>query len=285
MLRAASRIATLPARAALASAAAPAASTTSGVAQQRRGMYGIGEKNQYVKLPGRKALDDVCKLSLLEAAPPEQIINIWNDNHMQFVQYYGRVISAAAYTAMRPRLEQSPYFVVPVFRDKGLFNVVTNFNDDLVGVVPLGEWQQKGDSAIPHMTVQFFTELARSKDLVLVRCEISDKVFTKQDCTFVVQMLLKYYTMPNLYSTYVETFNKKPHNFDFHAFLRHMKDEAGKDNIKIEDRKTEMRGGAYNTSTAGLTLPRGKAASAGVELPKPHVAEAIRRAGDKKSSS
>jgi hypothetical protein len=236
-------------------------------------LYGLGmEKNQYIKVPGRKSLDDVCKLSLLEAASPAEIMNIWNLNHSQFVQYYGRVLPTSAYDAMRPRLEKCPYFLVPVFRDKGLFNAVTNFNNDLVGVVPLGEFQKQQDHATPHMTVQFFTELSRSKGLVLVRCEIQDKVFRKQDCAFVTQMLLKYYTMPDLYEKWIETFNKRPNQYDYHAFLRHMKDEAGKDNIDIKDKKSEMRADAYGSP---------KSAAPSISVPSSGQAAAIKAAHDK----
>lgn len=58
-------------------------------------------------------------------------------------------------------------------------------------------------------------------------------------------MILKYYTLPALYETWVETFNKRPNRFDYHAFLRSMKDDAGKDNIIIQDKKSEMRRDAY----------------------------------------
>jgi hypothetical protein len=34
------------------------------------------------------------------------------------------------------------------------------------------------------MTIQFFTELSESKNLVLVRCEIQDKVMMRADCAF-----------------------------------------------------------------------------------------------------
>lgn len=199
----------------------------------------------YFKRPGRKSLDEVVKLPLFEAATPAQLATIWNNHHMQYVQYWGRAISTQAYYAMEPRLQASPYWVIPCFRDKGLFNVVTNFTDDLVGVSPLGEWQKKQDEAGIHMTIQFFTELARSKNLVLVRCEIKDEVFMRTDCIFLTQMLLKYYTVPRLYETWVETFNKRPNRFDFHAYLRAMRDEARKDNIKIEDKKSEMRFDAF----------------------------------------
>lgn len=197
------------------------------------------------KRPGRKCLDEVVKLPLFEAATPLQVATIWNNHHQQFVQYWGRVISTQAYNAIEPRLRQSPYFVIPVFREKGLFNVVTNFSDDLVGVAPLGEWQKKQDDTSLHMTIQFFTELSRSKQLVLVRCEIKDEVFKRSDCLFITQMLLKYYTLPNLYERWVETFNKRSNQFDYHAFLRAMKDDAGKDNIKIEDKKSDWRYDAY----------------------------------------
>lgn len=200
---------------------------------------------RFLKVPGRKGLDEICKLHLLEATPAPQLATIWNEHHKQFVQYWGRVISTSAYEALRPRLTAAPYFVVPVFREKGLFNVVTNFHNDLVGVVPLGEFQKKQDHANIHMTIQFFTELSRSKNLVLVRCEIKDQVLMRQDCVFLTQMLLKYYTLPNLYETYVETFNKRPNQFDYHNYLRAMKDEAQKDDIRIEDKKSGLRHDAY----------------------------------------
>lgn len=199
----------------------------------------------YLRKPGRKGLDEIVKLSLFEAATPQQVASIWNSHHIQFLQYWGRTISAEAYYALEPRLRLCPYFVIPCFRDKGLFNVVTNFKDDLIGVAPLAEWQQKQDNAGIHMTIQFFTELARSKRLVLVRCEIKDEVFQRQDCIFMTQMVLKYYTYPRLYEAWVETFNKRPSQFDYHAFLRAMKDEAQKDNIRIEDKKSEFRRDAY----------------------------------------
>ncbi|CCW69402.1 unnamed protein product [Phytomonas sp. Hart1] len=197
------------------------------------------------KYPGRKSLDEIVKLSLFEAENVQQVAKIWNFHHSQYVQYWGRVITSAAYYALEPRLRQNPYFVIPVFREKGLFNVVTNFKDDLVGVAPLGEWQTKQDNTQIHMTIQFFTELAHTKNIVLVRCEIKDTVFVRTDCIFLTQMLLKYYTLPSLYETWVETFNKHPNRFDYHAYLRAMKEEAHKDNIKIMDKKTALTYDAY----------------------------------------
>ena len=237
-----------------------------------------------LKLPGRKALDDICKLELLRATPSAAIMNLWMDHHKQYTMYWGRVISVAAYNAMRPRLDTCRYFVVPLFREKGLFNVVTNFSDDVVGVVPLAEFQKKGDHAIVHMTIQFFTELAQDKQLVLVRCEIQDKVLQRQDCLFVTQMLLKYYTLPHLYEKYVETFNKRPNQFDYHEFLRHMKDEAQKDTIDILDKKSEVRGESFTTEnilrSKGLTggsdsLLSTTTTKDGIKLPSAAMSAAI----------
>jgi hypothetical protein len=242
------------------------------------------------KLPGRKCLDDVVKLELFNQAPPETIMNIWLDHHKQFVQYYGRVISTAAYNAMRPRLEKSRYFVVPIFRDKGLFNVVTNWNEDIVGVVPLGEFQKLGDHATVHMTIQFFTELSQSKNLVLVRCEIQDQVMMRQDCVFLTSMLLRYYTMPHLYENWVETFNKRPNQFDYHAYLRNMKDEAQKDTVNILDKKNELRTNAYSTdnilkskglsaTSAGIsTIGTGSSTSPEISIPTGTQKEALFKA-------
>eukprot|EP01062_Namystynia_karyoxenos_P061085 TRINITY_DN53048_c0_g1_i1.p1 TRINITY_DN53048_c0_g1~~TRINITY_DN53048_c0_g1_i1.p1 ORF type:complete len:251 (+),score=98.39 TRINITY_DN53048_c0_g1_i1:64-753(+) len=198
--------------------------------------------------PGRKSLDQIVKLDLFEKTPPADIMNMWMTHHQFDLQYWGRVLSAQQYEALQPRMRQCPYFVVPVFRDKGLFNVVTNYqtgHDDLILCAPLGEWQEKQDNAPIHMTIQFFTELARSKELVLVRCELKDQRMTKQDAMFVTHTLLRYYTLPNLYQT-VETFNKNPSQFDFHAYLRQIKEDAARETgkgarVEIADKKTERR--------------------------------------------
>eukprot|EP00758_Cryptobia_borreli_P017126 Tbor_TRINITY_DN6163_c1_g2::TRINITY_DN6163_c1_g2_i1::g.22228::m.22228/K07555/ATPeAF1, ATPAF1, ATP11; ATP synthase mitochondrial F1 complex assembly factor 1 len=195
----------------------------------------------FYKTPGRKSLSDICKVDLMESTPPAHLSWVWNEHHKQYPQYWGRTISTAAYQALQPRLIKSPYFIIPVFRDKGLFNVVVNFHNDIVGVTPLREFQEKQDNASINMTIQFFSELSRSKNMVLVRCEIQDKVFVKQDTMFITQMILKYYTIPRLYEQWVETFNKRPNQFDYHQYLRAMKDEAKKDNIKIEDKKYDYR--------------------------------------------
>ena len=117
------------------------------------GMYGLGPK-KIMKEAGRKNLGEIIKLDEWQKASQSKVVSLWNDHHIQYTQYYGRVLETAAYEAVRPRLATCPYFVIPVFRDKGLFNVVTNFNSDLIGVAPLAEWQQKQDSAEIHMTIQ-----------------------------------------------------------------------------------------------------------------------------------
>ncbi|KAJ9469895.1 ATP synthase mitochondrial F1 complex assembly factor 1 [Diplonema papillatum] len=203
-----------------------------------------------LKEAGRKSLDSILKLELLEKASPAAIMNLWTTHHQLVMQYWGRVISTEAFEVIAPRLKECPYFVVPVFRDKGMFNVVTNFQagrgadagrDDLMLCCPLGEWQAKQDHASIHMTIQFFTELSKSKGIVLVRCELMDQHMTKQDAMFVTHILLKYYTLPHLFN-HVELFNKSPNQFSYHNYLRQMKEEAkvetgkGK-NIEILDEK------------------------------------------------
>lgn len=252
--------------------------TTQSAAEMLRRTLQLGR----VKLPGRKSLDDVCKLELLQAAKPEEVMNIWLGHHAQFSQYWGRVMSSAAYNAMRPRLEASRYFVVPLFRDKGIYNAVTNFNADIVGVTPLQEWQNKGDHAQVHMLVQFFTELSASKNLVLVRCELQDKHMTRQDCALVTSLMMRFYTDPRLYETYVETFNKRPHNFDYHAYLRCIKDAVGgkaADSVKIEDKKLgHARSAVYTTATPNQAAP---VTDAGISLPTATQKEALQRSFDK----
>eukprot|EP00668_Euglena_longa_P011449 GGOE01013853.1.p1 GENE.GGOE01013853.1~~GGOE01013853.1.p1 ORF type:complete len:223 (-),score=65.54 GGOE01013853.1:279-947(-) len=174
---------------------------------------------------GRKGLDEIVKLALLERCTPQAVGQMWLHHHDYAVQYVGKVISRAAYTALSPRLQRNPFFIIPVFRDKGLFNVMVNNQRDLSLVCPLGEYQKQGDMVQPHMTMQFFTELMRSKGLVLMRSELKDKVLTRQDAYHVTNTFLRYYTIPSCFQ-FVEDFNHNPSQFDYHRYLRHMKEDA-----------------------------------------------------------
>ena len=104
------------------------------------------------------------------------------------------------------------------------------------------------------MTIQFFTELSRSKGLVLIRCELRDQVMVKQDCMFSLHMLMKYYIVQSLFEQYVEKFNKQPGSFDYHMYLKQMRDEAGATSVQIQDKKFS---GVYSASSS-ITIPEKK---------------------------
>eukprot|EP00906_Rhabdomonas_costata_P021015 RCo030551 len=176
---------------------------------------------------GRKGLNEILKMELVERVSPKGITNMWLMHHEYAIQYVGKVLSAAAYSALSPRLLGNPFFVVPVFREKGLFNVMLNNQKDLTLVAPLGEFQKQGDLCQVHLTIQFFTELMNSKGLVLLRTEIKDQVLNKQDAIHITNTFLRYYTYPNCFE-FVHEFNRRPNQFDYHRFLRHLKEDSKK---------------------------------------------------------
>jgi len=177
------------------------------------------------KEAGRKGLDQIVKVALLERVPPPAVARMWLHHHDYSITYVGKVLSREAYAALSPRLQTNPFFIVPVFREKGLFNVVVNNQRDLSLVCPQGEWQKQGDLAQPHMTMQFFTELQKSKGLVLMRSELKDQVLTRQDAFHITNTFLRYYTIPHCFQ-FVEDFNHNPSQFDYHRYLRHMQEDA-----------------------------------------------------------
>eukprot|EP01013_Petalomonas_cantuscygni_P015805 TRINITY_DN32717_c0_g1_i1.p1 TRINITY_DN32717_c0_g1~~TRINITY_DN32717_c0_g1_i1.p1 ORF type:complete len:382 (-),score=62.91 TRINITY_DN32717_c0_g1_i1:102-1247(-) len=198
---------------------------------------------------GRKGLGDICPVAELERLNPKAIRIAWNGRHAFQLQKHGRVISGAMYRALAPRLQKHPFFVFPILRSKlGLFLVVTNNVQDLTLVAPLADWQKMGGSATAHLTIQFFTELMDSKDLVLVRTEIKDMVtadsphqtLLREDAVWITDCLLRYYTFPNYFEQYTEPFNRSPATFDFHRYLRQaMADARGRidfPQVTIEDR-------------------------------------------------
>lgn len=190
------------------------------------------------QLAGRKSLDQICHVEQLEKLSPEEVKRVWVGRHRFHLQKYGTVMSWPAYRALRPRLLECPFFVVPVLRSKlGFFNVVVNHQPDLTLGLPLAEWQRLGGSATPSMTIQFFTELGPRHGLVLVRTEVAEHVvptdphhrILREDAVWVTDVVLRYYTFPHYYEAWVEPFNKAPHTFDFAAYVRRvMADAEGK---------------------------------------------------------
>eukprot|EP01079_Euglenida_sp_SAG-EU17-18_P011043 gene11043-297_t len=236
---------------------------------------------------------------------------MWLKTYNYDLHYYPRVISAEAYQAplptlppsltrapnlrvfpaLQPRLHRNPFFIIPCFRDKGIFNVVTNnqvchhmlkffalaqYLYDVLVQLPvlllaamqptqpeytvathLDEWQQKQGNAEAHVVISFFTELIKSKELVLVRSEIKEsaKIMNRtptlvhashslryipllQDAKHITDMVLKYYTLPDLYE-YVQAFNQAPQTFDYHVHLELVRRQVQKDDIAITERKNE----------------------------------------------
>eukprot|EP01006_Ploeotia_vitrea_P058490 TRINITY_DN69534_c0_g1_i1.p1 TRINITY_DN69534_c0_g1~~TRINITY_DN69534_c0_g1_i1.p1 ORF type:complete len:242 (-),score=15.19 TRINITY_DN69534_c0_g1_i1:192-884(-) len=184
----------------------------------------LGAKN-ILKEAGRKGLDQIMKVAMAEREHPMAIANMWTTRHDYEIQTVGKVLSGNAYRALRPRLLENRFFVIPVFREQGLFNVMINNQSEMTLVAPLGEFQKKGDQCATHMTIQFFTELLASKDMVLMRSELKDNVMDKRDATHVTNTFLRYYTLPDCYQ-FVEQFNKQAHSFDFNRYLKKLQDDA-----------------------------------------------------------
>jgi ATP synthase F1 complex assembly factor 1 len=84
----------------------------------------------------------------------------------------------------------------------------------------LEDYKARGTQASPYFTVSYYTELAESKDLVLIR---GDVVFTSKltdsEAKWLIETAQSFYLNDARYKL-VERFNKDAHEFEFTDVLR-----------------------------------------------------------------
>ncbi|GAU14589.1 hypothetical protein TSUD_96530 [Trifolium subterraneum] len=84
----------------------------------------------------------------------------------------------------------------------------------------LEDYKARGTQASPYFTVSYYTELAESKDLVLIR---GDVVFTSKltdlEAKWLVETAQSFYLNDARYKL-VEKFNKDAQDFEFKDVLR-----------------------------------------------------------------
>lgn len=170
-------------------------------------------------LPMPKTLNDIMRIETVEGLPPDEVARIWNDFHIGR-GHISAVMATPLYEAFKSRAQACPLFVLPVRRDGGFVNMVTQAQIPYLLVTGLHDYKLRGTNAAPFFAVTHYTELAKSKGLVLVR---GDVVLPSQLSDSEAQGLLKdvhaFYLQENKFRL-VQAFNKDPRSFDFQAVLR-----------------------------------------------------------------
>jgi ATP synthase F1 complex assembly factor 1 len=109
-------------------------------------------------------------------------------------------------------------------RDEGVEFYLLQFNYHQVQFTSLLEYKSKGEEARPYLTISHFPELIKSKDIVLMKGEITDtKLLSVQNAQYLAFALQQFYvTGEDKKKKLLETFHTKPQEFDYNEIIQEM---------------------------------------------------------------
>lgn len=113
-------------------------------------------------------------------------------------------------------------FVVPMPREQGVEFFFLQFNFHQCNFTSLLEYKTKGSEARPFLTLTHFTELEKSKGIVLMKGEINDdpRMLDTANAQFLTFALQQFYvTGGEEKLKLVEKFHKSPAEFDFQELI------------------------------------------------------------------
>lgn len=177
-----------------------------------------------VSMPSPKDLDEVMKLDALQDKTAEEVREIWMQHHSD--PKGGRVASVMSgeeYTALTTRAKSSPIFVLPLIKPNGGFlTLLWQWQQPFLLFTTLDEYKRFNTGAPPHLTLTFYSELASSKNLVLVRGDIiNDKVINTAEANTLMELTRAFYADAPSYMM-VHNFNHEPAKFDFQTLLKEL---------------------------------------------------------------
>ncbi|KAI8342065.1 ATP11 protein-domain-containing protein [Chlamydoabsidia padenii] len=167
-------------------------------------------------------LDKIVKLELFEKEDTKTIEKIWTQYHAD-KDCITAVIPRKVYDTLYQRSQAYPMFIVPMPRESGIEFFVMQFNFHQCHFTSLLEYKAKQSEARPFFTITHFPELADTKDIVLMRGEISDepRMIDTQNAQFLAFALQQFYaTGGKTKFDMVETFHKSPQDFDYEALIK-----------------------------------------------------------------
>lgn len=177
----------------------------------------------------------MVKLDSLHQETPERISQLWIDYHVKKEACVSAVAPAATYALINRRLAESPLFVLPLPRESGFVSVLlqAHAEQDTVMFTELEQYQRAADkSAVPScLHLRYYTDLAATKDIVLVRGEVDLARLTTTEAQTLVNQLQVYYLADAKYAA-VKTFNHDPAQFDYNAIIDDLRGGVGTDTVR-----------------------------------------------------
>ncbi|KAG6621419.1 protein mitochondrial precursor [Phytophthora cinnamomi] len=172
--------------------------------------------------PGARSLEQIVKLELLESEQAPQIRSIWEEFHADKDDAVATTLGADEFQALVKRAEAAPFFIFPVYRQEGFFNMLCQFQQSCFLVTYLEAFKENPSAAPPCVAISLYDDLLDKKELTLVRADVIN-MLDKKESQLLLQQLLASYQDDKLYE-HVDKFNNKPDQFDFEAYRSLLKD-------------------------------------------------------------
>ncbi|DAZ99864.1 TPA: hypothetical protein N0F65_008607 [Lagenidium giganteum] len=166
--------------------------------------------------PAPRALKEIVKVDLLANEGADEIRKIWADYHAEKDDCIASTLSGAEVTKVVDRARGSPFFIVPVYRKDGFFNMLCQFQEKHFLITYLEAFKENPALAPPCVTVSLYKDLVDTKDLALVRTDVIN-MLDKPESEMLMKQVIASYLDDNLFS-WVDKFNHKSQEFDFEAY-------------------------------------------------------------------
>ncbi|OWZ03917.1 putative mitochondrial protein [Phytophthora megakarya] len=172
--------------------------------------------------PGARSLEQLVKLELLDNEQTPQIRSIWEKFHADKDDAVAATLDANEFQSLVKRAEAAPYFIFPVYRQDGFFNMLCQFQQSCFLVTYLEAFKENPSAAPPCVAVSLYDDLLDKKELTLVRADVIN-MLDKKETQLLLKQLLASYQDDKLYE-HVDKFNNQPDQFDFEAYRQLLKD-------------------------------------------------------------
>jgi len=169
---------------------------------------------------GPRNLSDILKTDKLDGKSAAEISDMWMTYHEGKEKVHGLTIDEAKGKSILARAAQCPFFLHPVFREEGHFMILSQFQTPNYFLLAfLEDYRMDPARAQPLLTISLFDDMAATKDLTLVRCDIINPGIEDDEGYKICQRLLEDYAEEDDFRN-VHMFNKKPDAFDVDVFVK-----------------------------------------------------------------
>lgn len=172
-----------------------------------------GLSNQ-TSMKKEKTLEDVMKIDLIADKSAEEISTLWKAFFTAKKEKLCAVIPSATFRNMKELYGLHKTFLLPLPRRDGYEFFIVQFLDNEAHFTSLINYQAYKENAPEVMTLVHYTDVAESKEIVLMVGEFDGNSLSLQEAQCLANQVEMYYCNPSESKKYLlDTFTFKPQEF------------------------------------------------------------------------